>query len=193
MPKESLFTILSRSPWWLSVILAAVMFALVRLFLPDIAAFFAALPFMVLAGYVGWRQSLAPSAASVEETLNKLRAMSWENFAAAISEAFRRDGYTVAEIPGSAADFQLRKNGRVTIACCKRWKAAQTGTGPLRGLHEAMPAHDADECIYVAAGDFTDNARAFATEKGIRLLNGAALVTLVARVERGRRRWSFFH
>ena len=33
MPKESLFSILSRSPWWLSVLIAAVMFAGVRLFL----------------------------------------------------------------------------------------------------------------------------------------------------------------
>ena len=80
----------------------------------------------------------------------------------------------------------------MSIACCKRWKVANTGVGPLRGLHEAMRARDADECIYVAAGDFTANARAFATEKAIRLLNGAALVKLVARVERGRWRWSFF-
>jgi restriction system protein len=118
--------------------------------------------------------------------------MSWENFSAVIGEAFRRDGYTVNEIPGSAADFELRKNGRVSIACCKRWKVAQTGVGPLRGLHEAKQARNADDCIYVAAGDFTDNARAFATEKAIRILNGAELAKLVARVKRGRWRWSFF-
>ena len=192
MQKESLFSLLSRSPWWLSVLIAAAMFALVRLVLPDFAAFFAALPFLALAGYAGWRQSRAPSAANVEETLGRLRAMSWENFSAVIGEAFRRDGYTVSEIPGSAADLELRKNGRVSIVCCKRWKVAQTGAGPLRELHAAKQAHDAQECIYVAAGDFTANARAYATEKAIRLLHDAALATLIARVERGRRRWSFF-
>ena len=192
MPKETLFSILSRSPWWLSAMIAAVLFAGTRLLLPDIAAFFAALPFLALAGYAGWRQSRAPSVANVEETLGKLRAMSWENFSAVIGEAFRRDGYTVTEIPGNAADLELRKNGRVSSACCKRWKVANTGVGPLRGLYAAMQARDADECIYVAAGDFTANARVFATEKAIRLLNGAALVKLVARVKRGRWRWSFF-
>lgn len=192
MPKETLFSILSRSPWWLSVLIAAAMFALVRLFLPDIAAFFAAVPFLALAGYAGWRQSRVPSATNVEETLGKLRAMSWENFSAVIGEAFRRDGYTVTDIPGSAADLELRRNGRVSIACCKRWKVAHTGVGPLRELHAAMQGRDADACVYVAAGDFTANARAFATEKAIRLLNGAELVTLVARVKRGRWRWSFF-
>jgi restriction system protein len=192
MAKESLFSVLSRSPWWLSVIIAAVLFAGTRMLLPDIAAFFAALPFLALGGYAGWRQLRTPSVTNVEETLGGLRAMSWENFSAVIGEAFRRDGYTVSEIPGSAADFELRKNGRVSIACCKRWKVAQTGVGPLRGLHEAKQARDADECIYVAAGDFTANAREFATEKAIRILNGAALVKLIARVKRGRWRWNFF-
>jgi restriction system protein len=192
MPKETLFSVLSRSPWWLSVAIAAVLFAGTRLLLPDIAAFFAALPFLALAGYAGWRQLRTPSVTNVEETLGKLRAMSWENFSAVIGEAFRRDGYTVTEIPDSGADLELRKNGRVSIACCKRWKVAQTGIGPLRGLHEAKQTREADECIYVAAGEFTANARAFATEKAIRILNGAPLVKLVARVKRGRWRWSLF-
>lgn len=192
MAKESLFSILSRSPWWLSVMIAAVMFALVRLFLPDIAAFFAAVPFLAIAGYALWRQARVPSVTNVAELLGKLRAMSWEDFSAIIGEAFRRDGYTVTEITGSAADFELRRNGRVSVVCCKRWKAAQTGAGPLRDLYAAKQACDAQECIYVAAGDFTANARAYAAEKSIRLLHDAGLATLVARVERGKRRWPFF-
>ncbi len=191
MAKESLFSILSRSPWWLSVMIAAVMFALVRLFLPDIAAFFAALPFLAIAGYAGWRQLRAPSVTNVAEMLGRLRAMAWEDFSGVIGEAFRRDGYAVTEIQGSAADLELRKNGRVAIVCCKRWKVAQTGAGPLRELYAAKQACEAQECIYVAAGDFTANARAYATEKSIRLLHDAPLATLVARVARGRRRWFF--
>jgi len=194
MAKESLFSILSRSPWWLSVLIAAVMFAGVRLILPDIvpdiAAFFAALPFLGIAGYALWRQLRAPSVANVAEILGRLRAMAWEDFSALIAEAFRRDGYTVTAIPGSAADLELRRNGRVAVVSCKRWKVAQTGAGPLRELYAARQARDAQECIYVATGDFTANARAYATEKAIRLLHDAALATLVARVERGKRRWS---
>ena len=191
MAKESLFSILSRSPWWLSVMIAAVIFALVRLFLPDFAAFFAALPFLAIAGYALWRQLRVPSATNVAEILGRLRAMSWEDFAAVIGEAFRRDGYTVTAIPGSAADFELRRNGRVSILCCKRWKVAQTGAGPLRELYAAKQAQDAQECIYVATGEFTANARAYAAEKAIRLLHDATLATLVARVERGKKRWLF--
>jgi restriction system protein len=189
MSKDSLFSMLLRAPWWMSVVIAAALFAAVQLFLPDIAAFFAALPFLVIAGYAGWRQFRAPSATSVDDMLAKLRAMSWENFSAVINEAFRRDGYGVSEIADGAADLELRKSGRVVVVSCKRWKVAHTGIGPLRELYAAKRAHDAHECIYVAVGDFTANARAYATEKAIRLLNDKALGELVAHVERGKRRW----
>lgn len=189
MAKESLFSILVRAPWWLSLIIAAAMFALVQLFLPDIAAFSAALPFMAVAGYAGWRQLHTPGAANVVYMLGSLRTMPWENFSAVIEEAFRRDGYSVTALADGAADFELRRNGRVAIVSCKRWKVSQTGVGPLRDLFDTMRARDAQECIYVTAGDFTINARAFATEKQIRLLNDAALARLVARVERRKRRW----
>jgi len=189
MAKETLFSILSRSPWWLSAIIAAALFAAVRLFLPDFAAFFAALPFLAIAGYAGWRQLRAPSVTNVTEALGKLRAMSRENFSAVIAEAFHRDGYSVTEIANGAVDLELRRNNRISIVSCKRWKVAQTGVGPLRELYEAKRARDAQECIYVAAGDFTANARAFAAEKAIKLLSDTELARLVARVERGKRRW----
>lgn len=189
MRKDSLFSILSRAPWWLSIVIAAILFAGMRLFLPDIAAFFAALPFLVIAVYAGWRQLRAPSAANAADMLAKLGTMSWEGFSVVIGAAFRYDGYSVTKIADSAADFELRKNGRLSIVSCKRWKVAQTGIGPLRDLHAAKKTHDAQECIYVTAGDVTANASAFATEKAIRLLNGAALGELVARFERSKRRW----
>ena len=108
MAKKTLFSILSRSPWWLSVVIAAAMFAVVRLFLPDIAAVAAALPFLASAGYAGLRQMRAPSVTNVAAALGKLRAMPWEDFSVVIGEAFRRDGYTVNEIPGSVADLEFR-------------------------------------------------------------------------------------
>ncbi len=189
MANESLFSILSRSPWWLSVMIAAALFAGVRLVLPDIAAFFAALPFLAIAGYSGWRQLRAPGPTNVADMLARVRAMPWENFSAVIREAFRSDGYSVTELAGGAADFELRKNGRVCVVSCRRWKVAQTGVGPLRELFDAMRLRDAHECIYVAAGEFTAHARAFAAEKAIRLLSDTALAGLIARVERGTRRW----
>jgi restriction system protein len=189
---ETLFAILSRLPWWISIAVGAVLFAITRLFLPDIIAAATAVPFVGIAGYAGWRQMRAPGAANADETLAKIRGMPWENFSVILSEAFRRDGYAVTEVYKGAVDLRLEKSGRVSIVSCKRWKIAQTGIGPLRELWDAKETHDARECIYVAAGDFTANARTFAAEKSIRILNDAPLAELIARVERGRRGWFRF-
>jgi restriction system protein len=189
MAKQTLFSILSRSPWWVSVLIAGALFAGVRMFLPDFAAFCAALPFLGIAGYAGWRQLRTPGTTNVADMLARLRAMSWQDFSAVMAEAFRRDGYGVTELAAGAADLELRKNRRVAVVSCKRWKVAQTGVGPLRELFDVMRAREAEDCIYVTAGDFTAQAREFAIEKSIRLLNDVALARLVGRVERGRRRW----
>jgi restriction system protein len=189
MAKQTLFAILSRSPWWLSIIVAAVLFAVLQLFLPDLIAISVALPFVAIGGYAGWRQLRAPSATKVTDALNLLRAMSWEEFSILIEEAFRQEGYTVAKLTGDDVDYEMSRNERVAVVCCKRWKVTRTGVAPVRDLFKAGQARNAHEYIYVVAGEFTANAREFAAEKSIRLLNDAELVQLVTRVARGRKKW----
>lgn len=184
MSENSLFAILQRSPWWVSILAAAVLFAVANLWLPAMYAFFAALPFLVIACYAAWRQIRAPSEKRVAGTLEALRAMSWDEFSRAIEDAYGRDGYTVRRVAGGQVDFELTKAGRVSLVGCKRWKAARTGIEPLRELHAAMLARQAHECIHIAAGDISDNARAFAAEKNIRLVHGVDLVKLLPRTGR---------
>ncbi len=191
MAKRSLFAVLSRSPWWLSVLIAAAVFMLVRQFMPDYAALASTLPFLAIAGYAGWRQSRVFSPERVGEALTALRSMSWQEFSAMMEAAFRSEGYAVVMLTRSAADFELHKGGRVALASCKRWKVAQTGVEPLRELLQAKQTADAHECIYVAAGDLSQNARQFAVQKEIRLLCDAELAQLIARTKSGKSKWSF--
>jgi restriction system protein len=151
---------------------------------PDVYAFFTALPFIVIGCIAGWRQIRAPGAARVADTLNALRAMSWGDFSGALEDAFRQDGYTVSRLTGAAADFELVKAGRISLVGCKRWKAAHTGVDPLRELDDAKRARAAHECIHVASGEITAGARAFAKERGIRLIQGVELVKLLPQVGR---------
>ncbi|HTF13581.1 MAG TPA: restriction endonuclease [Burkholderiales bacterium] len=185
--ENSLFAILLRSPWWISIALGAGIVGTGRLMMSDafaIYAFFAALPFIVIGGVAGWRQLRAPSAARVANTLEAVRAMSWGDFSSALADAFRHDGYIVMRVTSAAADFELAKAGRISLVGCKRWKAARTGVDPLRDLHDAKRAREAHECIYVATGEITDGARAFALERKIRLIHGAELASLLPRVRR---------
>lgn len=185
MARNSLFAILLRSPWWISVAAAAGIFAAARLALPEIYAFFVALPFAVIGAYALWQQRHAPSAARVAGALQALRAMSWDEFSAAIEDAFHRDGYIVSRIGGAEADFELTKAGRVSLVWAKRWKVARTGIEPLRELYAAGRLRGAHECIYVAAGEITDNARVFAAGKNISLVHDAELAKLLPRAGRG--------
>ena len=179
--KNSLFAVLSRSPWWISLLIAAALFFGLREFLPDVVAAASTVPFVGIAIYSGWIQMQVPSPDRVSEVLERLRGMSWTEFSGLLNAGFRRDGYEVKMLDSGAAEFEIRKAGRTTLVACKRWKVASTGIGPLKELHAQWKACDAADCMYIAAGDFTANARAFAVEKGIKLVATTDLTKLVGK------------
>jgi restriction system protein len=178
MAENSLFAILLRAQWWVSVLVALGSFGALRLLLPDLYAAFGSLPFAVIAAVAVWKQLRAPSSKKIAAGLEALRAMSWEEFARALEEGFRRDGYQVKRVQGTA-DFELEKAGRVSLVCARRWKASVTGVEPLRELVAAGGKREAGECVYVVAGEMTANARGFAKDKGVRVVEGVELVGLV--------------
>jgi restriction system protein len=190
MAKDSLFAILLRSPWWISFGIAAGIAVVARLVLPEkyaIAGALGGIPFIVVGAIAGWRQLRAPSAARVTSTLEAAGTMSWREFASALEDAFRRDGNVVTRLPGPQADYEIVKAGRASLVSCKRWKAASTGVEPLRELHAATEAREAHEGIYVAVGGFTENARRFAAENRIRIVQGTQLAQMLPGIGRGKK------
>jgi restriction system protein len=178
--ENSLYSILLRSPWWVSLLVAAGVFALVRLILSDGYAAFAVLPFVVIGAIAAWRQLRAPRGAALEKRLEALRALPWEAFAPRLEQAWRRQGFQVAPFAGAGAEYELARAGRTTLAACKRWKASRTGVEPLRELAAAAKARGAADSVYLTLGEVTDTAREFATGNGIRLMQGAELAKLLA-------------
>lgn len=188
MNQNSIFAILLRSPWWVSAGIAAALFTAARLALPaEYApyAFFVALPFAVIAANVLWKHLRMPSESKVAGKLEALRALSSQEFSAVLEEAFRRDGCEVERIARNGADLALAKGGRVTLVACRRWKVARTGIEPLRELEAARQAHEAHEAIYVAGGEVSETALAFAAENKIRLIDAVGLAQLVPRIPEG--------
>jgi restriction system protein len=182
MAQNSLFAILLRSPWWISFIVAAVITLVARMALPQYSVVYgilAGLPFIVVGCIAGWRQFKAPSAASVANTLATAGSLSWRDFSGAIEDAFRRDGYDVSRLDGPAADFMITRAGRTALVSCKRWKAVSNGLAPLRDLDAAAESREAGESIFITLGELTDNARRFAAEKKIRVVQGAGLAQLL--------------
>lgn len=179
---NSLFAILLRSRWWISFAVALAFVAAARALLPPdyfVVGAIGALPFVIVGAVAAWRQWRAPDPRRVAESLQAMRAMPWGAFSGAIEEAFRRDGYTIAAGGSAAVDYELTRNGRVSLVACKRWKAARVGVEPLRELRSAQQQRKADECIYVTTGELTDTAQSFAASNGVRLLHGAELAALL--------------
>jgi restriction system protein len=178
LPENSLFAILLRSRWWVSLLVAVGIFAVARLFLPEGFALFAVFPFIVISMMSLWRQLREPSGARLDAAIGALRAMTWEEFAGALEQGYRRQGYVVKRVDG-AADFELERAGRLSLVAAKRWKASSTGVGPLKELVAAGEAREAVECIYVLAGETTQNALGFAKKTKVNWVRGADLVKLV--------------
>jgi restriction system protein len=178
LPRNSLFAILARQPWWVSALIAVGIVGATRLFLPIELALFAALPFAAIAIYALVQQLRRPGAKRVAATLERARGLSGEGFVSALERGFRREGYAVSRMEGGA-DLVLRREGLVTLVACKRWKAMRAGIEPLREFEAATREQRAVIRLYVAAGEVTDNARAFAAEKNIRLVQEEELARLL--------------
>lgn len=188
MNENSLFAILLRSSFLWSFMIAAVMIGAMLALLPEayrIVAIVSGLPFIVIGCIAAWRQLRAPSAARVSRTADAVRAMSWNEFRTALSEAYKRAGYDVQPAEGPA-DLELRKEWRRSLVSCKRWKAGRTGVEPLRDLVKAKEAREAHDCMYVAVGEISDNAREFAKKNAIALIGPAELARIMP--QRGSRK-----
>lgn len=185
MAKNSLFAILLRSPWWISIAVVAVFALASKALLPPqymVFGLMGAIPFLVIGGIAAYRQLRAPSASVVAQTLEVASAMSWRDFSQALETAYRGRGYEVQRLTHPAADLQLRQGSHTTLVCAKRWKAASHGAEPLRVLEAARKAQDARRCVYVTLTGVNDQTRRFAEQHRIELLHGVALAQLLGKL-----------
>ncbi len=119
--------------------------------------------------------------------IESIRDMSWQDFELLVGEAFRRKGFEVRENGGGGADdgidLVLTKNGKKSIVQCKRWKTFSIGVPLIRELYGVMTSERANDCIFVSSGNYTAEARLFAEDKPIWLIDGSELLEMVAGVQ----------
>jgi restriction system protein len=115
--------------------------------------------------------------------IEDIRNLSWRQFESIIGEGFRRRGFTVLENGGGGADggvdLVLQRDGKKFYVQCKQWKARKIGVKPVRELFGVISARDAEGGFFVASGAYTREARQFANECGIELIDGPALERMV--------------
>lgn len=184
MSEKSLFALLLRSPWWVSIAVFAGLALLARALLPDAyvwAGLFGGLPFLVIGVITARRQWLAPKPEQVAQQLEQLSGMAWRDFAKALTAAYSRQGYVVTAFEGVGADLQMVKAGRTTLVSCKRWKAAKLGVEVLRELVAARQRQDASLGACITLGQLSDTARAYAQAESVQVIEAGELAALMLR------------
>lgn len=204
MPKrdESIVKMLLNSPWWVSIIVAFIAYigikfvaailkgnllfkgaaTLISSLAPLVAFFF--LMVGAISALFAWRRGdLLKGQTSIET----IRNLSWRRFEELVGEAYRQIGYSVVGNTSSGADGGVdliaQKDGETILIQCKQWKAYKIGVKTVREMFGLFNSERANEVHIITSGEFTDEAKDFARNKPIKLINGPMLIQLVERAK----------
>ena len=183
MSKNSLFAILLRSHWWISLLVALFIVLLARLVVPEAYASYAlsfAVPFVVIAAIAAWKQRHVPGEAQVRALVERVSSLSWTEFSSVLEDAYRRQGGVVTRLEGGA-DLQVERSRRVSVVSARRWKAASHGLPALRELVAERERRGAHEAVYVALNPLSEKGLLYAREHGVVVADAAALAGLFQR------------
>lgn len=178
MAKNSLFAVLLRSPWWYSVVTGMVLIAISAVlfdgqYLP--LGIFAALPFFGIACFAGYRQSKLPSQKRIQEVDEQARKMPARKIAEKIADSYTRERFDSAVFKGNEAELELTRGNRKYLLSSKRFKVANTGVEPLKQMVAAGEKIEVTGYLYVALGEISSAARAYADQNGIELVQADRL------------------
>ncbi|WP_295523113.1 restriction endonuclease [Limnohabitans sp. Rim8] len=182
MSEKSLFATLLRAPWWVSFLVMLAVALVAGALLPDAyktVGMLGAFPFFVIGVMAAWRQRNAISANQIQELVEQARGMGWRDFSVLVEEALRQQGFVVTRLAGGPADFQIEKNGRITLVSAKRWKAATVGAEHLRELLAERESRDAFSCTCMSLGVFSQAAIDLANDSPMQLLGSANIAQLM--------------
>ena len=182
MSEKSLFAALLRAPWWVSFLVMFGVALVAGALLPEAyktAGMLGAFPFFVIGVMAAWRQRNAISASRIQELVEQARGMGWRDFSVLIEEALRQQGFVVSRLNDGPADFQIEKNGRITLVSAKRWKAATVGAEHLRELLAVRESRDAFSCTCMSLGVFSQAAIDLASSSPMQLLGSANIAQLM--------------
>ena len=183
MSQNSLFAILLRSHWWISLVVALFIVLLARLVVPEAYASYAlsfAVPFVVIAAIAAWKQRHVPGEAQVRALVERVSPMGWAEFSALLEDAYRRQGGTVTRVEGGA-DLLVERSRRLSVVAARRWKAASHGLPALRELVAERERRGAHEALYVELNPLSDKGLLYAREHGVVVVDAAALASLFQR------------
>lgn len=215
-PAEDVMDLVSLMPWWAGILLAIISYLLLHGLAkaPAVSGGIPGPDYMarvMVAGLATAGQYIVPILCCVGALISVFRRkkrtalfeaatgtaastaiaeMSWREFELLVGEAYRLQGYSVAELggqgPDGGVDLVLRRGGEKFFVQCKHWKSSSVGVAVVRELFGVMTARAATGGAIVTGGTFTPDAKVFAAECKVQLVDGAALSGLLRQAKAAR-------
>jgi restriction system protein len=208
-PAEDVMDLVALMPWWVGIVLAFTSYVFLHRIAvaPTVTGGVPGSDFMariLVAGLATGGQYLLPvlclfgalasffrrkkradlfERASGPEPAVAVAEMSWREFELLVGEVYRLQGFGVAEIggagPDGGVDLVLRRGNEKFFVQCKHWRATSVGVAVIRELFGVMSARGATGGAVVTGGTFTPEAKAFAAECKVQLVDGTVLPGLL--------------
>jgi restriction system protein len=155
------------------------MFGFVTYFLSAIALLFAGIGYIV----TSVKNKKQTAFFGTRRTLDDIRNLSWKEFEEFVGSIFTKMGYAV-EVTGGlddgGVDLIVKKDGKTSLVQCKQYRVSKVSLSMVRDFYGAMNANLNFEAGYfIITGMFTLEARHFADDKPIELIDGAKLMDYV--------------
>lgn len=154
--------------------------------LATISQYLLPLPFLIGAAVSAFRQGKRRTL--FEQTARSrpasaINGLSWQEFELLVGEAFRQRGYRVEETGSGGGDggidLILAKGRERFFVQCKHWRAMKVGVTTVRELYGVMAAQGAAGGFVVTSGQFTKDAKAFASGRNIELIDCTKLAPML--------------
>jgi hypothetical protein len=133
--------------------------------------------------------SQPPPVTEARWNLALLRQLDWKRMQELVSMLLHRAGM-MAEIAWIRPDgcvvlsvAQPRKGGRVdALVQCPPWAVTNVDTAALTELYDAIIRHGASRGIFITAGGFSEEARAFVRTRPLEIIDGRGLLRTILRM-----------
>jgi restriction system protein len=192
---------LAQVPWWISVSLATLFYVSLKFALPALQsqsslvsevdmslgpalAPVVALAFLAPLGFSLLRSGRRKKLRALKGEIEALQALPWPHFRGLVVEAYRKKGYTVMEgniyEDDPAVDIVLRRGANLYLVQCRYWQNSTLRKREVKNLFALMHARQASGAFLLTTGIFTSEARHYAVERPITLVDGIEIVELLS-------------
>jgi restriction system protein len=121
------------------------------------------------------------------ELLEQVRSIDWFQFEKLVELVYQKLGYTVTRRgganPDGGIDLMIEKDGQQSAIQCKQWKTWNVGVRQVREFLGALTHAKVQKGIFITLRGYTGDAKMFADEHNIEMLNENDLTRLLDRTD----------